>query len=881
MRTLACVAVALWLTVATALPVRKLCTLPGGELTPSSLHAKHATVYYAATFPAVTWEYQMLGDGNLTAKNFVRSWAIKQASADSCDVLLGPGFSYLAIAMSPVVEVPWIDFSATSVAFSDKSRHATFSRMMPTDEVGSAIAVAAMLSLGWYDINVLCVDDPFGRSAATGATNAMFAAGGTVHVSRCVTESASVAQVREVLTTIANSKSRIVFAAMLPSHIAAQRIIAAIKEMGMEKRFVFFWCEAMCSLTDRSYATVHGSLCSSYTGTRAVLDPFLRSYYHLRNQSEDLAQLRQVGAATPAAFLNTTDVYAMMAHDAAFHAMSAINHHTVAGSAAALIPYLRQHVSNAASGRIVLDSNGDRLSADSAVYNAVAPDGEEIFVGRVASGVFSFTESPPRLYLLDNSSATIPGALFQVVAPAEDDSLIGWIIGGVIAALITGGVVVRLLSPKGRDNSAAPKEAGSPFAIVFTDIQSSTALWGRAPEAMSDAVELHHNVVRRCIAAHGGYEVKTIGDSFMVAFGQVDRAVDFAVALQLALHGAGWVNGGDLNDVYDDILTTRAAGASTSTAEDPVPAGRINDVSIWRGLRVRIGVHYGTGNITKDAVTGGYDYYGTVVNTAARVESVGHGGQVLVTGAVVDAVGNIADPCNFIGDHMLNGLDRAVAIHQVTPRDLNRRTFPALRLNYLAADDSSAESDELVTPGAGGSHPASSGFNSRASSPVSRRGSAHGRAHAPAPVAKKAPQYRLNDALAIVKAFLSPCKAPYRVKTLIHLNNKWRGPAIDEKRMVTDTTMTPLQNSAAAVYYDDVMRRLVLRTLQTLTALEKRSPVTVVARPMQPRDRSRSPSHSVCTEDLVVVGPAVLQMAAVLPGGEPLTIEAIDDDSAE
>ncbi|CUG06523.1 receptor-type adenylate cyclase, putative, partial [Bodo saltans] len=39
-----------------------------------------------------------------------------------------------------------------------------------------------------------------------------------------------------------------------------------------------------------------------------------------------------------------------------------------------------------------------------------------------------------------------------------------------------------------RSNGAAPKDAGVPFAMVFTDIQSSTSLWARAPEQMGEAL---------------------------------------------------------------------------------------------------------------------------------------------------------------------------------------------------------------------------------------------------------------------------------------------------------------------------------------------------------------------------------------------------------
>eukprot|EP00667_Euglena_gracilis_P009581 EG_transcript_9739 len=67
-----------------------------------------------------------------------------------------------------------------------------------------------------------------------------------------------------------------------------------------------------------------------------------------------------------------------------------------------------------------------------------------------------------------------------------------------------------------RDNRYAPKDTDKPFAVIFTDIQSSTGLWGRDPAEMSRCVQAHHELIRQLINEHRLYEVKTVGDSFMV-----------------------------------------------------------------------------------------------------------------------------------------------------------------------------------------------------------------------------------------------------------------------------------------------------------------------------------------------------------------------------
>ena len=50
----------------------------------------------------------------------------------------------------------------------------------------------------------------------------------------------------------------------------------------------------------------------------------------------------------------------------------------------------------------------------------------------------------------------------------------------------------------------------------------------------------HNGIVRAQIVAHGGFEVKTIGDAFMIAFGSARRAVLCAIGIQhaIARHGA-------------------------------------------------------------------------------------------------------------------------------------------------------------------------------------------------------------------------------------------------------------------------------------------------------------------------------------------------------
>ncbi|XXF75446.1 adenylate/guanylate cyclase domain-containing protein [Myxococcaceae bacterium GXIMD 01537] len=202
-------------------------------------------------------------------------------------------------------------------------------------------------------------------------------------------------------------------------------------------------------------------------------------------------------------------------------------------------------------------------------------------------------------------------------------------------------------------------------ALVFTDIQDSTRLWERCSEGMRRALEVHDQLLRRLLDERRGYEVKTQGDSFMVAFPSVDLAVGWCLAVQEALMAAPWP---------DAIL------AQPEAAEEGGPRGLVH-----RGLRVRMGVHVGEPECRVDPRTGRADYFGRVVNVAARVADAGHGGQVLVTGEAwarlagqLEALGRPA--MRALGEYRLKGIDAPLALVQLLPASLAERRFRGLRV---------------------------------------------------------------------------------------------------------------------------------------------------------------------------------------------------------
>ena len=149
-------------------------------------------------------------------------------------------------------------------------------------------------------------------------------------------------------------------------------------------------------------------------------------------------------------------------------------------------------------------------------------------------------------------------------------------------------------------------------AIVFTDIKNSTLLWETWPQAMRSSIKIHNEVMRRQLRIIGGYEVKTEGDAFMVSFPTATSALLWCFSVQSHLLEAPWpaeiLNSAHCSEIMDSD-------------------GNI----IFRGLSVRMGMHWGNPVCEPDPVTRRMDYFGPMVNRASRISSVADGGQITVS----------------------------------------------------------------------------------------------------------------------------------------------------------------------------------------------------------------------------------------------------------
>jgi adenylate cyclase len=161
-------------------------------------------------------------------------------------------------------------------------------------------------------------------------------------------------------------------------------------------------------------------------------------------------------------------------------------------------------------------------------------------------------------------------------------------------------------------------------AIMFTDIVGYTRM-AQAKESLAlELLEEHRGDVRPLFPAHGGTEIKTIGDAFLVEFKSALEAVLCAVEIQKKM------------------------------------AERNSKVPPERRLLVRVGVHLG------DVVHGSGDVYGDAVNVASRIEPLADPGGVCISQQVFD---NIRNKTEFeivkMGEVELKNVELPVGVYRV------------------------------------------------------------------------------------------------------------------------------------------------------------------------------------------------------------------------
>ncbi len=169
------------------------------------------------------------------------------------------------------------------------------------------------------------------------------------------------------------------------------------------------------------------------------------------------------------------------------------------------------------------------------------------------------------------------------------------------------------------------------YTILFTDVEGSTPLTDRLGDAKArELLREHERMTREALKAHGGSEVKTMGDGFMASFGSATKALECAIAIQSAF--------AERNKSAEELINVRIVlNAGEPIAEDD-PGGR-------------------------------GDLFGASVNRAARIAAMAQGGEILVANVVRE----LAEGKEFMfgdrGETALRGFDDPVRLFEVRWRE--------------------------------------------------------------------------------------------------------------------------------------------------------------------------------------------------------------------
>ncbi len=158
--------------------------------------------------------------------------------------------------------------------------------------------------------------------------------------------------------------------------------------------------------------------------------------------------------------------------------------------------------------------------------------------------------------------------------------------------------------------------------ILFTDVEGSTALTDRLGDAAArELLREHERMVREALKAHGGSEVKTMGDGFMASFSSATKALECAIAMQ------------------------RAFAGQNESAEEPI--------------KVRIGLNAG------EPIAEDEDLFGTAVNLAARIAAKAEGGEILTSDTVRGLVAGKKFLFSDRGETAMRGFEDPVRLYEL------------------------------------------------------------------------------------------------------------------------------------------------------------------------------------------------------------------------
>jgi class 3 adenylate cyclase len=273
---------------------------------------------------------------------------------------------------------------------------------------------------------------------------------------------------------------------------------------------------------------------------------------------------------------------------------------------------------------------------------------------RLPDRAFAYIDSEGSRRLPIHDAAHVRNALarFNQVA-FEDDAARDQARTRLLNAATKHGIVpIGFISAQLQPQRKLPK---GDLTFLMTDLERSTELLTHLGDGYASLLADVRGLIRAAVRSASGHRVDSRGDDFLAVFEHASAALSAALEIQRGMGAGRW--GGE------------------------------NDV------RLRIGLHRGRPTLTD------HGYVGLSVHAVARICFAGHGGQVLLSGAVHEAVIGSLDPkvrLRGLGTWRFEGLPEHLDVFQADPVD------PPTKFQPLRAGTRVPRPRPLVKATAGG-----------------------------------------------------------------------------------------------------------------------------------------------------------------------------------
>eukprot|EP01004_Peranema_trichophorum_P006761 NODE_556_length_2599_cov_40.721325_g477_i0.p1 GENE.NODE_556_length_2599_cov_40.721325_g477_i0~~NODE_556_length_2599_cov_40.721325_g477_i0.p1 ORF type:complete len:743 (-),score=95.12 NODE_556_length_2599_cov_40.721325_g477_i0:305-2533(-) len=519
---------------------------------------------------------------------------------------VGPHISQLASGIAALlgyVNRPMMGSTETSPILSDKVQYPTYLRVCPPDQLQGYSLAAFVKQFSFTHVNVIYTSDIYGEALSNIVSKTIQPV--VISMSRSFSRDSTSDLLSLLLDEVIASGTKINIVAAALNETISNSLIKTITKKNAYDGYVWIFTDGLVSASTTEYG-------QSPKGIIGTLPGYNESRYNnwmdKYNNRDNSRRYPEFGP-----YLNSTGGWDPYIYDSMWAVLYGIKSTVLNGESVydgkALLARTKKIKFEGLTGTVYFDEMGDRSGSliQYLNYNGVSWVKKGYWIdtqGVVISDSIVWPggrNNPPLARNIESNSSS-----------KSTNSHLVLILAIIFSVVFVVTLVISIFLWRKKQWKMVKIAPTGKVCLVFTDIEDGDTLWEGFQDQMKEVVVLHEKMIRRIIEQYKGYEVKTIGESFMVSFNNCVNAIGFCNEVQMSALHINW---------------------PPSILENPSCAEQHDQENnlIYRGPRIRVGVHYGEMDAQINDRLGTIDYFGRHVNIAARVSGLAKGGQIIVT----------------------------------------------------------------------------------------------------------------------------------------------------------------------------------------------------------------------------------------------------------